>query len=120
MMTSYEEIKRELTQLLTLIRQGQATLEDARAKLREPIENERNKVKAELESYRQEIELQLEERRKELVNLAKTYVSGEAKEEIVRLAEEKAHGLPWLGQAYDDMDMKKLDQLIAKYSKEDK
>ena len=25
-----------------------------------------------------------------------------------------------LGQAYDKMDMKKLDQLIAKYSKEDK
>ena len=45
-------------------------------------------------------------------------------EEIVMLVKPKgqinSRRFVELGQAYDDMDMKKLDQLIAKYSKEDK
>lgn len=114
MSSNYDWLKRELTQLLTLIQQGQATLEDARQKLIKPVERERDKARAELESYRQETERQLEERRKEAFNIAKTYVSGEAKEEIVRLAEEKAHGLPWLGRAYDDY-FRLQDLRIADY-----
>jgi len=149
-MSYYEEKRKELTELLKLVRKEKADFENAaklerenidrditllhelgifgkedselkklmevKAKLNQEIsEFERykkeaeeqqniklNKAKAELESYRQEIELQLEEKRKELINLAKSYVSDEAREAIFQLAQEKSQGFPWLAKAYED------------------
>jgi hypothetical protein len=78
----YNKSKGELEQLLELIRDAQATLEDARERLRTSIAEE----KAELESYRRQIQRELEENR-----VAMT-----------RLAEEKSQGFPWLAKAYSD------------------
>jgi len=126
MIRNYDEIKRELTKLLSLIQQSEATFEDARKKLIEPIEREKDRAKSELESYRQEIELQLEEKRKQLINLAKSQVESEGREAIVQLAKEKSQGFPSLAKAYDEyfnlQDLKMTNYLenkphpVIKYS----
>ena len=82
------------------------------------IEKEKETAKAELESYTQETERQLEEKRKELINLAESHVSSEAREALTQLAQEKSQGFPWLAKAYDDYfclhDLKLADYLENK------
>ena len=104
MIRNYDEIKRELTKLLSLIQQAEVTFKDARQKLIEPIERKKEKATSEIELYRQKVELQLEEKRKKLIELAKSSVGDEArnKKAIIQLAEEKSQGFPWLVKAYDD------------------
>lgn len=111
---SFETLKQELRQLLQLIRHGEETLEDARRRLNEPIEKERKKMMEELESYRQDVEHQLEEKRLELGELATSYFGIEGKEVVIRLAQEKSHGFPWLASAYDDYFYLK-DLALANY-----
>jgi hypothetical protein len=108
MISSYDSAKRELTELVRVIRAAQATLEDAREKLEEA-----RKPKETIE-----IERQLEEKRKELIKLAESYVGGEAREAILQLAREKSQGFPWLAQAYSEyfqlQDLKLADYLESK------
>jgi len=105
----YDSVKRELTQLLELVREGEATLGDARRKLIEQRDEERRKP-----IVQQEIERQFEEKRKELIKLSETYVGDEAKKAIARLAEEKSQGFPWLAKAYSDY-LHLQDQQLADY-----
>jgi hypothetical protein len=102
MIRDYDEMRRELKNLLSLIQQAEVTFEDARQKLEEPIEHKTEKAKSKIELFRQEAEHQLDEKRKELIELARSFVSGEAREEILILAEEKSRGFPWLVKAYND------------------
>lgn len=93
-MSYYEEKRRELTELLKLVR----------------------KEKADFESIANLERLELEAERKELDNLAKK-LAGD-KEAIVKLAQEKSEGFPWLTKAYDDYfrlrDLKLADYLENK------
>jgi hypothetical protein len=95
----YEEKKRELTELLRLIRKEKADLEKSIAKLaRDKLDQEIS----EFERYRKETEEQI----------------AQDKEAIKRLAEEKSQGFPWLAQAYDDYfrlrDLEMADHLKTK------
>jgi ElaB/YqjD/DUF883 family membrane-anchored ribosome-binding protein len=103
----YETVKRELENLLSLIHAAQATLEDARKRMAEPIENERQRLDAELD-----------EKRKRILEIAQNSVSSEAKDIIIKLAEEKSQGFPWLAKAYDDYF--RLDDLKIETYLEDK
>ncbi len=102
MTKNYDEIKKELKNLLSLIQQSEVTFQDARQKLIEPIEHEKEKAKSELEQYRKGIEYQIENKRKELANLIEKYMKGEERQAITQLANEKAKGFPWLIKAYND------------------
>jgi hypothetical protein len=102
MMMRYEKVKKELEDLLSLIDAGQATLEDARKRMTEPIEKEHQRLNAELEKERQRLNAELDEKRKKILEIAQNSASSEAKDILVRLAEEKSQGFPWLAKAYDD------------------
>lgn len=112
--------KRELAALLQLIKDGVATLEDARLKLIEQREQELRRVRTQLEAseqmelYKQGIERRYAEKRQELVDLAKRFSIQEGRAALTQLAEEKSQGFPWLAKAYADY-LYLLDQQLAEY-----
>ena len=128
MVSKYDEMKRELKELLTLIEKPRTTFEDARNKLlqgvelekkqaeskielqKQEIEVKKEKTKSEIELYRQKIELELEEKRKELFTLVKN--SDVERQALIQLAHEKSQGFPWLAKAYKDYYQLKDEKTI--------
>jgi len=114
MMESYNQAKQELTQLLSLVRDGIATFEDAAAKLKET----RQRLNEPTDIQREKAIAELAARRYELVNLINGYRDGEDRKAIEIIAKEKTQGFPWLSQAYADyfylQDIKLADYLETK------
>ncbi|MEA1958504.1 MAG: hypothetical protein U9N44_02365 [Chloroflexota bacterium] len=112
MSSDYQRVKEELEQLLELIRDGQATLEDARRQL---LAARNSDLQLSPEAFGQEIERIFESRKKELIELAEEQLDDTA---VIQLANEKAKGFPWLAKAYDDyfklQDMRLSDALEIK------
>jgi len=126
---SYEELKREIDRLLNLINDGKATLEDARQRMIKPLEDEKKKINAELDEKRQRLNAELDEkrqrlnaeldeRRKGLIQTLQEQGGILAKQAIMKLAEEKSQGFPWLAKAYSDFfhlqDMQLAEYLESK------
>ena len=112
--------KKELEALLRLIKDGEATLEDARLKLIEQREQELRRIRTQLEEseqlelYRQGLEQRYAAKRQELVDLASKLSIQEGRATLTRLAKEKSQGFPWLAKAYADY-LHLLDQQLADY-----
>jgi hypothetical protein len=118
MSRNYDELKKELTSLLSFIKQAEVTFDDARQKLVEPVKIEKEKAKNELQKYREEMKYQIEDKRKDLSKLVEKYIKGEERNAVVQLADEKAKGFPWLVNAYNEFfslqDMRMADYLEVK------
>lgn len=114
----YEEKKRELAELLKLLRKEKADFENMAmierhkldrqmskidlemAGMKAKIDAYSRKVDGELEQKRRKVDEELEQKRKELTNLENQVA--ESKKAINQLAKEKSQGFPWLAQAYAD------------------
>ena len=115
-----DSTEQKLKALLQLIRDGEATFEDARLKLIQTRDKELRKAiyqlepSRQLELYKQEIERQFAEKSQGLIDLARRLSLEESKEAIAQLAQEKSQGFPWLTKAYHDF-LQLQDQRIVDY-----
>lgn len=107
-MSYYDNKKRELTELLQLVRKEKADFENVAKQFRDwdvsAFDRYKNQQIAEIERYKKQAEHEIAEARAEIERYKREAKQRITKDEkaVTQLAREKSQGFPWLGNAYAD------------------
>lgn len=129
MTDKYDDMKRELRELLSLIEKSRITFEDARNKLLQGVETEKNRAESVIEERKQELELKKEKSKSEIdlyraeiereLDVKRSEIATSLKNQdierqvLIQLTEEKSQGFPWLAKAYKDYYRLRDDKIAA-------
>lgn len=107
----YEDKKKELEELLALVKKEKSYFESTLEFQKKEVEKKTKKDRETFESYKNEIIEQLKKDRKAMKQMRKSFESykiEEAKqlekdrEAVIQMAKERQIGFPWLAKAYED------------------